>query len=612
MKKKIICAILALVMIIGCVGVLASCNEDDPCTTHVDEDGDKKCDKCGAKVEDGPVAHKHKDQSPKDGKCDVCGKNMTNTDADEDQSDKFYWDEVDLIIQMTNHQGGGQLSSTCARYLAGEYDGTEDDIDIAVDERNDAAAEYAKIGELKYAYYPNTDQYDWGEASEVIMTETSSTDTTNLPDVYVNYIYDMVAASLQGCFANLYGTVRGENNNFFPFLEYRDAVDEGTFDESDTGDHNEGYFYEYMTTLTLSKQKMYLLASDYFTDLVRAFYVVPVNVKLLEELGKNSTLCPDLVGDDGVYTLDDFYQEVYNHGWNYDRLAELSAAVYKDDDAKGNPGSKDLADTIGFAINSQGGLSSSGILYSTACTIIEREWNSQIKDWEYDYPETNDKLFDFFAALDDLMDKPGVMAVKGTAAEKALLQAGSGMECVEKSFSINKILFGGVLMVGGLENNAFQQMKEGDGFGIVPVPLYSSEIDDPYLTQIHNVGRIGAISFKTTKFEQCTAYFDYLSRNSDGILEDYYKYKLQYGVLGEDAGTIDMMNFIRNNVRSAFDKTFEDAMGVFNQKENERWHNYLHSQNFQVPEFRQIYNQLIDSKKASLANLVIYYNQLDD
>ncbi len=604
MKKKIICALLALVMIVGVVGSLASCDDETECTEHVDNDGDEKCDKCGADVEGGVQAHKCTDRKPKDGKCDICGKTI---DADEDDPvGEFYWDSVDFIYQMTNASGG--FKPTCSRYLAGEYSGVMDDIDLEVQERNEAAETWAKVDDITFAYYPDTAQYAWGAAAEVILKETSSTDSEGLPDMYVNYIYDMVGVSLQGAFANLYGTTRGQGNNYFPFDEFRDEFykyDDGDWDETRDG---KGYMYEFMTTLTLSKNRMYLLASDYYTDLIRAFFVMPVNVKLLEQIGQDSTLCPDLVGNDGVYTLDDFYQEVYNSTWTYSRLAQFAEAVYVDES---NPGRKDLADTVGFAI-SKSGLAASGVLYSTNCVIINRVENKEIQDFEYSYPTSNDKLVDVFNAVNDLMKKQGVIVVTGSAEEKALTGGSTDAECIAFRFSQDKVLFGDIILVGGLEAAHYQSMKDGSGFGIVPVPLYADDIDDPYLTQIHNEGRIGAISFKTTKFEQCTAYLSYLSENSHDILENYYKYKLQYGMLGEDSGTIEMMDYIRNHVRTAFDKTWEDAMGMFYSTSKDRWHDILMTQSFQVQSFRNEYDSRIGKKQEDLAKLVVFYDTLGD
>ena len=142
MKKKIICAFLAIVMIVGSVGVLASCNGDDTPTEceHVDKKGDGVCDKCGEKLEaseckhvdkktgkktgpdgicdkcgeEAPTAHKTCPDKDKDGFCDIelCGKPVEG--EDKGTIDGVYWDSVDLIYQLTAHDTT-ELSSTCAR-----------------------------------------------------------------------------------------------------------------------------------------------------------------------------------------------------------------------------------------------------------------------------------------------------------------------------------------------------------------------------------------------------------------------------------------------------------------------------------------------------------------
>ncbi len=627
MKKKIISAILAMVMILSCVAVLGACNDDPPaeCTNHVDENGDKKCDNCGVDYPGGGgevAPHRCKDED-EDGICDVegCGKTVEKGEDGGDDNVEYAWDSVELSFMMMVEDSSAELTSTCERYIAGDYSGTKDNIDTAVQKRNEAAYEHAKVNytDTMYDYFPNTSDYGWGEASSRIMEQVLSPNAENLPDVYVHFIYDMVGASLQGCFANLYAEERlnsegdsVEVNNYFPFLKFRDAFfdydDESEkFNEEEEG---QGYMYEYMTTLTLSKKKMFLLASDYFTDLVRAFYVMPVNVTLLEQLGQDKTICPDdLVGNDGAYTLDDFYEEVYNGDWTYSRLAQFSEAVYKDEQ---NAGREDLGDTLGLVLQA-GGLTGSGMMYSTKCVIVERTMNREIRDFEYAYPATNEKLFDLFSAMNELMKKTGVMSVRGTDEEKLIAQGATDAQtCCENRFSVNKVLFGSVIQVGAFEREVYQSMKDKGGFGLVPVPRYSDTIEDGYFTQIHNVGRIGAISVKTTKFDQCTAFLNYQSTHSSDILEDYYKYKLQYSALGGESGTIDMMNFIRNNVRTAFDKTWEDAIGYFYQDMNKRWHAILIAADFEVPDFRTQYNQLIAEKQNRLAALVEKYDALSN
>ncbi len=619
MKKRIISALLALVMIVGVIGVLASCGEE--CTSHVDADQNGKCDNCGADVK-VEKCDKCVDKN-KDGKCDVCKSKMESSgggdectehvdeDGDgecdncgeemEEAVAEYYWDNVSFIFQMTNHTSSDELSSGCERYLAGEYTGVEDEIDEKITDRNTAAMTHAKVDDIEYLYYDNVETYRWSQASQVIIKETSSNDTEGLPDMYVNFIYDMVAASLQGSFANLYGTTRGQKNNYFPFTDFRDAVDEGEFVEEEMGN---GYMYEYMTTLTLSKHKMYVLASDYFTDLIRAFFVIPVNIKLLEEVGLGVT--GDIVGDGDGFTIDDFYEEVKQGKWTYNKLAEYSAAIYKDE---ANSGQKDIDDRIGFALDT-GGLSGSGMIYTTSCTIINRNWSSSLRDYEYSYSPENEKLYDLVDQIKLLFDKQGVLAVNASL-PAVKIHGETGLKAIRTRFADDKVLFGGIILVGSLEDPIYQEMKDSSGFGVVPVPLYRDDTTDRYLTQIHNVGRAGAISVKTQKFEQCTAFLNYQSTNSTDILNEYYDYKLQYDVADGTPGTVYMLQYIRNNVRSAFDKTFEDAIGEFYGKSAERWHAILIKNMYQM-DIRGDYQSLYGSKQDDLTNLIKQYDVLPD
>ena len=154
-------------------------------------------------------------------------------------------------------------------------------------------------------------------------------------------------------------------------------------------------------------------------------------------------------------------------------------------------------------------------------------------------------------------------------------------------------------------------MKDSSGFGVVPVPLYKDNSGDRYLTQIHNVGRAGAISVKTQKFEQCTAFLNYISINSAEVVNEFFKIKYQVNVDQGKSGTIDMLWYIRNNVRSAFDKTFEDAIGEFYGKQKERWHAILISNKYKM-DMRGDYQSLYGSKQDDLTNLIKQYDVLPE
>ena len=190
--------------------------------------------------------------------------------------------------------------------------------------------------------------------------------------------------------------------------------------------------------------------------------------------------------------------------------------------------------------------------------------------------------------------------------------------------SENQILFGGVICVGSLEYDAYQLMKEdgGLGFGVVPVPLYKQTDDhtENYLTQVHNIGRVGAIANTTLKFKQCSAFMDYQARHSKDILEQYYNTTLTYGVAAGDGleGNVDMLSLIRSNVRSAFDKAFEDAIGFFyknvdDMADKNRWHQMLMTAGFQLDDAATKYKSVAELKQNYLNQLKnSQYGELPD
>ncbi len=607
MKKKIVCLLLAMMMLVGCISVLSSCKDPETdCTNHVDENGDNKCDVCD---EDMTTAanHRHSDGNG-DNKCDVCGKDMGG--SDEEQL-LYPWENTTISFKMTKNTNSDELSACCERYLAGEWEESKfDDLDILISERNTEAEIETKVTVL-YSYYDNVygdDGYQWGNARHHINREIGS-GATDIPDMYCNFVYDMVAASLNSNFANLFSTVRGtqfasyegqegypEGGNYFAFVQ-DDYLEEGEYWPE--AENDQGYFYEYMRSTTLSNTKMYILASDYFTDMVRAFFVTPVNVKLLKDH------CASIIGDrdgNGTFDLNDFYAAVENNEWTYDLVARCSLAVYKSSNKTSAPS---LYDRIGFALPVEG-LPASGIIYSTSITVIDRTVNSETGDLEYSYPDENPDLVAMASALENLMNQAGVIAPKsGDADVKEFGTNNKAMLAVRSRFCEDMVLFGGIECVGALEETEYQDLKNGNGFGVVPVPMYKEY--DPatdsttYLTSIHNVGRPGAIAKTTKNFPQCTAFLNYQSTNSELILETFYETRLQYGT-GGDRGTVKMLQFIRDNVRSAFDKTTEDAIGVKYNRGDERWHTRLSKDGYKC-NIITYYNESISQKQADLANL---------
>ena len=526
MKNRILSLLLALVMVVTMVGVLASCDKDT---------GDDQ----------GQTENKPGD---KPGQGDS----------------KKPWEKTSIFFQMSDNSHGKELSSGARRYLAGTSNDNET-IDVAIDERN-ALAEKDSNVKVNYDYWPDDTGYGWGQNIDRIYELVSSAAST-APDMYSVFVYDMVGALLRGGFANLLSDSHGDNYFRFNESDYDYYNPKNIPEDAD----DEGFMYEYMTSLTLSSKKMYLLASDYFTDLVRAFFVVPVNIKILQENATAVTGDADGNGVTGDYA--DLMYLVRARKWNYELLKAYCDEVV----AENANGVVDLEGTVGFAISGTSGLSASGLLYTTPITIINRLGNN-ITDYTYEYPQTNSQLTDFCEKLEVLMGSKGAFVLGGGAM--------ASLDNIRVAFANNHVLFGGVICVGSLEDEVYQRMRQEGGFGVLPVPLYAEtyinnkgvETTVDYLTQIHNLGRIGGISAASMKFSQCTAFLNYVSTHSTDILNEYYDWKLSVGIVGGTSAAdanAEMLQYIRSNVRSSFDKVFEDALGIYGNFGGDLYHKII-------------------------------------
>ena len=536
----------------------------------------------------------------------------------------FPWANTEIVYSINEDSDTDQLPSSSKRYLAGVLEDSEladySRVDDYVTERNEDATKFTGVS-VKYQYLPDGGNYGWGENIQYIYRQATG-GATDAPDVYINFVYDMVAASLKGAFANLYSTTMYGDSHEWSSSEYNYFKFEDNRAYADTG---ENYMYEYMRSLTLSKHKMYCLSSDYFVDMVRAFFVVPVNIEMLNGIkmsNKEGAANSDRNGD-GIFDIQDFYQLVWDGEWNYETLADLANAVTVQ---TGDEEGVGLDDTIGFALGTGSGLPASGMLYTTSITIVKREFNGS--DYEYSYPnmkqtaagqfafdnesedETFEQLDTFCKNLATLVDNDGVITVSGQDATNA--GYANEPEAIRKKFANNTLLFGGVIVLGGLEHQDYLAMKgEGKkGYGIVPVPFYHSEGGDEYLTQIHNNGKIGAISIGTKNFAQCTAYLDYQSTNSNKVLNEYYDQKLRQTVQvsGTDQNS-EMLKYIRGHVRSSFDKAFEDALGAHysaqsgGESDKNKWHTMIKDKNFQITDMRAQYASKAVTKAQNLYDL---------
>lgn len=543
--------------------------------------------------------------------CQLPGPGPDGPEGEGEGEYNYSWSQTDVLFEMNEHSNQDELESGVRRYYAGaDVDATQD-IDTAIRNRNKLAGQNAKVTP-KYTYLADGNkEYGWG-ANVGRIQQLTNVGGSNCPDVFVNFAYDLTCAQIRGCFANLLDKSYANGNHFY-FANNAIPETDNYFD-SQAG---MGYFYEYMKSLSLTPDtKLYCLGSNYCVDLVRSFIVIPVNVEMMNGITSLETK-DGLAGDrdhDGDHDIVDFYNLVWNNEWTYNVLAAYSNAVFRGNLTES--AKTDFADEkIGFILGVNSGLSGAAMLYTSSVQIITKVGN------EYVYPETNPGLTEFADALAKLMTDnatKGICTVDRETAKRYDAAASTELIGIRHKFAKNGILFGGTIMVGSLEDTDYQEMRKGSGFGVVPVPLYKAYEEDVnyYQTLVHNMARIVAIAECSTEKSQASAYLDYQSRNSADILEEYYTGQLAAkvgGVAGEN--NVRMLTYIRNHVRSCFDKTFEDAIADYKGDTDSnalmnRWHYRLQSEGFVLPSISTMYTSLRGDKQEDLKDIYEQWNSL--
>ena len=545
----------------------------------------------------------------------------------------IYWEYTPIIYELTMESDGGQFPSGAERYYAGDgtWKNSTERIDKMIRKRNDDAMRATKT-KINYKYIQQGSGFDWSESVEKIYKETRNYTPGRSTDIYSNFVYDLTCAAAKGCFANLKSNTEfsefkyGTGQNYFRFNEADyEFVGESYFD-SYVG---EGYFYQYMLSLTLSDDKVYCLGSDYCTDLVRAFQIVPVHIELLNTVNRDILAefvqLDDIEHSERMTNVQLLYEIIWANRWTYNTLLDLSHAVYDDNgagagaDGLGIAGA-DITDTLGFALPARGSLAPSGVLYTSSVKIIGKQYLTAeekaayladpekapyvVGDYYIAYPDTNTELVAFGDALRQLFQS-------GT--NRGVCVAGSTSD-IRASFVNGNLLFGSVISLGSLEDEDYQSLREGVGFGIVPVPVYRD--GDEYQTIVHNNARIVAIANMTLLYEQCSAYLDYQSRSSSEILEEYYTVQLAQSLRGEATDENEkMLTYIRNHVRDTFDKTLDDVATYFGATTDDGttyrgWHELIQNQNYQVSDMGQLYNENKEKKETDLLGLIGIWKDL--
>ncbi len=327
------------------------------------------------------------------------------------------------------------------------------------------------------------------------------TASKNSPDVYNNDIYDLSRAMVNGLLWNV--TDPGEGiKNYFDF-------------EAD------GWYLEFMRGCTFDQSKMYLLAGDYFIDMIRMAWVIYVNNELF---ANNIEKMPAWCG-----SVTEFYEYVADGFWDFDVLADMARRAFVDGTG-GIRGETEKTDrTVGLAVNHTTDWIFSA---SSGVTIYYQDKEDGYAPKVMDTIDTYQKVANKFV---DMQDSVGVYWEE---------QVITSTEC----FLQGNFLFA-VSRLGEMESTALRDFAAAKG--LVPTPKWDDNAQEEYHTVLHDQAEIGCILGSANAFSAASALMQFLNEESDAVVYTYYEKGLKYKY-NDDKNARAMMDIVRETTDSPF------------------------------------------------------------
>ncbi len=426
-------------------------------------------------------------------------------------------------------------------------DGVTPAIQVMVYERNRDAD--ALLGTTVEFVFWN---YDWGKQAGQIDTVVKG-NASDAPDLFVNMLYDLNLELLNGTFKD----IRSIPNSFFDFS-------------------TDGWLSAWMENLSFTGDRAYILGSDYFIDAFRAMAVLPFNLSMMDE---NATaLAPAILGDEELGAGEElsarFFDLVETGDWTWDVLGKLCEAIWVD--ADGNQ-QDSIGDRLGIIADEYGGINSGTFIYScgeelTEVYFVEDESSPDNGRRMIKYADTSAGLERIFDKVKSVFDGPGSLSTYAKFDGDTPENPGVAYHHIK--FAERELLFAGVCLLGGLEDEAFQNME--DVYSVVPCP--KTDKTKSYNSIIHNVADVGAINvhLNPRKLKTITAYLQFCTERSTEIREEFLEIVTKYKTTTYNQGTDRMLDLIYDSILYGRDKTVDDLVG------GQRWHSLMKEQHFAV------------------------------
>ncbi|MGN1445904.1 MAG: hypothetical protein ACI4WV_06360 [Eubacteriales bacterium] len=315
-------------------------------------------------------------------------------------------------------------------------------------------------------------------------------------------------------------------NDLFPFAN---LSIEGNFrnilSEDCVFDFDKPYWYkDYMDDLRLVDGYEYLLAGDYFIDIIRSAHLLLFNKDMYKEHYQTDP--------NEVYTW------VENYQWTYEKLNQMVTDFYVD---KNLDGKVNYGDQFGLSIMEYWG-SSIGFVVSANPGFISRDEDGT----PYMTLTEGNRANDLVERFTELCQNDSVCV--GLTTDGKILQ----------DFTEGLSLVCDYQRLGSLENPILRDMKQD--MGVLPYPMLYAE-DKQYTTAAHDTTELGAILTTNQDLAFTSTVTEVLCRETARILmPKYYEEALQIQYVNDPYAS-KMIQIIHDNFRNSFALAYNNITG---------------------------------------------------
>ncbi len=418
------------------------------------------------------------------------------------------WEEVDfkgtvLKAAISAAQDPEVTFGPADVYLQGPDSTSTDEVMKKVVSRNtkvkntlNISVEYIETDCLYNEVFPEIEAFVLGSSEDA-------------PDLYINDMYGLNRAMVAGYLMNLSNPVDKDGN---PVTSY--------FDFSYSG-----WNYNFMKGETLDASKVYIMAGDYFIDMIRMAWILYVNKTMFNQ---NASLL-------GAKNVEEFYEYVLDGIWDYEMMRTMCGKIWQD-----NGTQKGLVEEndgrVGIAIHNHTTWIFSAATGLTPFYLDEKGKATVLPDID-EYNRMNNALSAVTGASVDGIYHTTILGAT---------------DCFIKG----NFLFS-LSVLGELESNELRDISFEKG--LVPMPKYDANRQDDYHTMVHDQTELGSILVTTTSFGRASAFMQYSVEESHSVLTEYYEFSLKFKY-NEEPAIRKMIDCIYESIDVPFGMQFENII----------------------------------------------------